>query len=1174
MNNLNIITDDFSGQTLIEASAGTGKTYTLALLYVRLLLEKKLTVRQILVVTFTKAATAELRTRIRKFLADLLSLYDNFAANNAAIDINLIKLHDKFSKAEYKNRLSLAVHGFDEAAIYTIHGFCQRALAESAFEASSDFSSELIDNDQEIITNMVFDLWRIKSADFSYLWACFLLKNKISPNKIYKDLKNYIGKFYLQVTTPINSDQQNFKNKTNLKIHNWDLARNLWLMRSSIWQQKLMEFSGFNKGKITPDKLTKWFLAVDNLFANKNPSFNNLSELGKIASDNITQAINKGNTAPQDELADVLQQLFDELSVINEQFSEYLAEFKANFLAEINAQLPQIKAQKRVLAFDDLINQLSDALNGDNSEILAKSLREKFPLALIDEFQDTDPAQYQIFSTIYPPNCGASLCLVGDPKQAIYAFRSADFATYIKARSKISKRYSLITNYRTSDKLINSLNYLFAGKSPFADSNLQYFQAKSANLPRKTLVLPDNLGKSCCNLIRLSENYFKNSADARNLAAEHIAVTINNILNASLQGTAYFVDENNNKTPIQNHDFAILVGSHDQARLISEYLSKYHINWLRKDKDNVFSSSEAEQFLSVLNAYLNPHNESLLRYALSSDLLGKNSADLQNLNHNTLLFEQEFNTACKYLDLWQKRGFLFMFRIFLAEQQVAPRLLQLTNGERRLTNLLHLAQILGQQSITEKTPEALFLWFVNQCNEQNISSTNYEMRLESDANRVVISTIHSAKGLEYNLVFCPFLWCAKSIKSNEPVRFHNENDDQLVDFSQQNANYQLAKQENFTEQMRLLYVALTRAKERLWLYWAVTEKSATNSKSTTGLHSSSLGWLLHGRNLTADNPLSDLRTQIKQQNIESLNQQLSDLAQNSLGALTLCNPDLDTPNEINQLQNFPKLTKAVFTRELKPSFKISSFSQITKHTSHLLPIGETSGIFAFPKGANAGNCLHQMLEDWVKGKTLDLAYVTQILTIYNFDPNEWANIIYEHLQKIINTKLTGNLSLNNINPEQRFAELDFTFSLNNFNHKKLIGLLTNSKYQLQAAFMQNCKLLDFAEITGFMRGLIDLVFCYDDKWFIADYKSNWLGFDASFYEQNNLLEAIGREHYYLQYLIYSIALKRFLRSRGLEHKFGGVYYLFIRAMPDAGIYFDKPNELLLNDLDNLFNSYN
>jgi len=1176
MNNLNIITDDFAGHTLIEASAGTGKTYTLALLYIRLLLERKLTVRQILVVTFTKAATAELRTRIRKFLVDLLTLYDDCVADVHLIDPNLHKLHAKFSTDEHKNRLNLAVHGFDDACIYTIHGFCQRALHESAFEAGSDFASELLGDAKDITYEIVLDLWRIWTANFSYLWADFLVQKKVNPKKIYDELKNYINRPYLQVIPQNNNDFQQFLSKqTNVQINNWHKARNLWFARKDIWFEKLTNYTNLNKIKVKPGYLEKWFLAVNNLFTNNNPSFRYLISLEKIAATYISQAIHKGHNAPTDELADALQQLFDELAQINEQFDAYLAQFKANFLAQINQKLPQIKAQKRVLAFDDLINQLSNALHGNNGKLLAQSLRDKFPLALIDEFQDTDPAQYQIFSAIYPPNCNADLCLVGDPKQAIYSFRSADFATYIKARTNIAKKYSLIINYRTEHNLINALNYLFAAKFPFADANLQYLPAKSSDLARKTLILPKELNVSSCNVVRLSENYFKEKKDAQNLAAEHVVFTIANILKASKAGCAYFIDENGVKTPVANHDFAILVDSHSQAKLVGEYLTKYHISWLRKDKRSVFASDEASQLLSILNAYLNPHNEALLRYALCSDLLGKNCADMLALNHDNYQFEYEFDLACKYLNLWRTQGFLLMFRTFLAEQKVAIRLLKLVDGERRLTNLLHLAGLLQQQSLISKTPEALLLWFIRQVTEPDTSLESHEIRLESDAQRVVISTIHAAKGLEYNLVFCPFLWASKTTANNEPVRAHTEEGEQLLDFSRQEHNQQNAKHEEFAERVRLLYVALTRAKEKLWIYWAVTEKSNAKSKASSDLHASSLGWLLHGRNLTADNPLFDLSASIKQQDITSLNQQLLQLIAASSGLVNLYDANSADFAILNTFQapiNTNKLVKANFPRKLKQSFEISSFSKISKHSAHELPQGIGCGIFAFTKGANAGNCLHHMLEDWAKGVNLDLAYVSKILANYNFDANEWASVIFEHLQQVLTSKLTADLTLSTIAPNKRFAELDFTFSLNNFNANDLQNLLCNPKYQLPPEFTNNCKLLDFATVHGFMRGLIDLTFYHQGRWYIADYKSNWLGSDASFYDQNNLINAIGREHYYLQYLIYSVALRRFLRTRGFEHVFGGVFYLFIRAMPDAGIFFTNPSPTLLNDLDNLLAS--
>jgi len=1163
MNEFNVIESEFSGHTLIEASAGTGKTYTLAFLYVRLLLERSLSVRQILVVTFTKAATAELRSRIRSYLTALLALYDENSANIGKIDANLQDLWHKFPQIEHKNRLILAIHGFDEAAIYTIHGFCQRALSESAFEAGSDFSNELLHDDADLVSELVFDFWRIRSVNFSYLWSDFLVNQQVNPHNLYVDIAVHLGKPYLKLEPKLTK----FKEISDLKT--WQTARNLWFADRESYLAQLQNFPGFSKIYIKENSLNNWFADVDALFSDEKPTFSYVESLGKIARNHLTKACKKNFVLPVSRLADVLQELTDEMTQIMQQFAAQLAQFKVELINYVNKELPKVKAQKRVLSFDDLINKLASALSGKNGKQLAQSIRERFPLALIDEFQDTDPAQYQIFSTIYQACNHDDLCLVGDPKQAIYAFRSADFVTYVKARSLVHKRYSLVTNYRTGHNLINALNHLFATNSPFADDNLQYMQAKAADLSTRKLVLADEFGKSALTIMRLSDDYLT-ASEATDKAAKSTALIIARILQQAKEGKAYFVDEQGTRTPVISSDIAVLVNSHKQAKLVGDYLTDLGVDWVRQAKDSVFASDEASELASVLAAYLEPSNEGLLRYALTSSFLGKSAADIFDLNQDLASFEHEVSNAYRYADLWQTHGFLRMFRTMLSEQQIASRLLALKDGERKLTNLLHLAQLLQDEAVIIKEPRALLLWF----NQQRMDALVYagheshELRLESDAMRVTISTIHAAKGLEYSLVFCPFLWLSKLPDIKKPLSLHDEDGNPLVDFGGHNKqqNYQIAQDEFFAEKMRVLYVALTRAKDRLWISW-----SAANCKPKqtvkNGLHTSSLGWLLHGRKLDASNGVANLQAHIKQREITELNQDLISLVEQSGSAIDLITADYDAQNIIEPAAAYDDLSVAAFTRTLHKDWQISSFTQLAKHVSHSLPQLIGSGIFAFTKGANAGNCLHHILEDWAKGQILTLEHVRYILTLYNFDADEFGDLIFHHMQQVLAAELLPNLSLQHIAQQQRFAELDFVFSVQNLTAENLSSLLANPRFKVNPVFIDAAQHLDFAEVNGFMRGFIDLTFCHQNTWYIADYKSNWLGPDVSYYQEDELIKAMAREHYYLQYLIYSLALQRFLRLHNL--RFGGVFYLFIRALPNAGIYFDLPHPDLLQALDEL-----
>ncbi|MDP3816439.1 exodeoxyribonuclease V subunit beta, partial [Pseudomonas sp.] len=443
---LDLLQDSFTGRSLIEASAGTGKTWTLTALYARLLLEKQLSVSQILVVTFTTAATAELRERIRKRLAELLAVYDQ----GPGADELLNRLHAQYPDAASHRRLLLAVHGFDEAAIFTIHGFCQRALQDAAFEAGGDFDNELTFDDREILDALLADLWRHELAAAEPEWAAFLVQQKITPQSLRQRLRNHLGKPYLRIEPAPGASSE----MSALRAA-WQQARDSWLAESATWLAQLKAFDGFKSNMCNPAKLGVWQAELDGYFSDAAALFSKTEAHRRLAREGLFKASKKDREAPANPLAAALQALCDALDAAQSEAEQRLIDLQVRLIGQLNEQLPARKAAQRLLAFDDLLNRLQQALYGEGGEHLADTLHAQYPVALIDEFQDTDPVQYQVFHRIYA-NQG-DLCFVGDPKQAIYAFRGADLATYLKARAEAARQYSLATNHRSTPELIAAL---------------------------------------------------------------------------------------------------------------------------------------------------------------------------------------------------------------------------------------------------------------------------------------------------------------------------------------------------------------------------------------------------------------------------------------------------------------------------------------------------------------------------------------------------------------------------------------------------------------------------------------------------------------------------------------------------------------------------------------------
>ncbi|WP_222909832.1 exodeoxyribonuclease V subunit beta [Pseudomonas sp. DNDY-54] len=1176
---LDLLDSPFDGRSLIEASAGTGKTWTLTALYARLLLERQLSVGQILVVTYTTAATAELRERIRARLADLLAVYEGTPSS----DDFLNRLHARYPDEASRRRLLLAVHGFDEAAIFTIHGFCQRALQDAAFEAGGDFDSELTADDREIIDALLADAWRSELADADPAWARFLAKSRIAPQWLRQRLRSHLGKPYLRVEpqgAPVAADLRPVEAA-------WQRAADLWIEAGTAWIAELRAHGGLSQSTHKGIKFEPWRSELDAYFADPAVMFDLPDGAAKFGVRALSKACKKGFDAPVCELAHALDELADQVAEALPAGKQRLIALQVALLERLNRELPERKAAQRLLAFDDLLNRLDEALQGPVGEDLAASLRATYPLALIDEFQDTDPIQYAIFNRIYAKAGEASLCFVGDPKQAIYAFRGADLATYMTAKQQADREpFNLPTNYRSTPDLIAALNQLFDHPQPFAQPDLRYPAVGAADKPRASLHLVGEGEAAPLALVWLGDDPL-GKGEAAQLAASDTARRIALQLAGAAEGRAGF-DKEGVFTSLKGGDIAVLVANHRQAGLIADELAARGVPSVRRGRDSVWRSEEAAELAAVLAAYAEPGREGLLRYALATRLLGRSAADLARCQDDQQQWDAEREAAERYHQLWQQQGFMRVFRAWLDEQAVAERLLARVDGERRLTNLLHLGELLQAESLLRPGLEPLLAWFNLQRGSEGAGEEAL-LRLESDAERVQIVTIHTSKGLEYPLVFCPFLWDGKLLgKNRDSARCHDASGQPLLDLGSDELedNLERARQEVFAEQLRLAYVALTRARDRLWLHWGpvnLCKPKKDGSLADEGLHSSALAWLLHGRELPGEQPLTELGNHLADLNGGSLRLAIERLVQGSEGHMACVPLELREASAEGPGRAAPPQQLSQLNRSLHSAWRIGSFSGLAAGMHMEAPdrdalaipdAGEPgSGFFAFPRGARAGTCLHAILEDWARGKGELDALVEPALQAYGL-PLEWKEIAISHLQKVLDTDMDGGgLTLAALQSARRLPELGFTFPVRDLDVTRLRSLLVDPANGLAEPLREAAARLEFDSLKGFLKGFIDLTFEHDGRWYIADYKSNWLGPDANYYGGERLLQALAGEHYYLQYLIYLVALRRFLRQRLADFRdeqLGGAFYLFLRGMPDAGVYFARPDDALLDALDRLF----
>lgn len=1181
---LDLHSSSFTGRSLIEASAGTGKTWTLTALYARLLLERQLSVGQILVVTYTTAATAELRERIRARLAELLAVYEGTPSK----DDFLTRLHAQYPGDNARRRLLLAVHGFDEAAIFTIHGFCQRALQDAAFEAGGDFDSELTSDDREVLDALLTDAWRHQLAEADPAWARFLAQKKITPGVLRQRLRHHLGKPYLRIeprdaVSGVDGDELAAASQA------WSHAAGLWQSQGYNWVEQLQEHGGLSQSTHKLVKFPLWSSELDSYFADPAALFEVPAGLEKLASSALHKATKKGFDAPSSSIAEAFEALLESLAAAVPAGEKRLIALQVNLLDQLNKELPARKAAQRMLAFDDLLNRLNEALHGPAGDALALTLGSRYPLALIDEFQDTDPVQYDIFNRVYERD--SDLCFVGDPKQAIYAFRGADLATYLKARDAAERCYDLPFNYRSTPQLIAALNLLFARPQPFAENGLDYPQVSAGVKARAQLVLPRALSTqeqdAPLALVWLGDEEL-NKGKADTLVAIDTAQRIASLLAASAQGQAYFQD-GAERTALKGGDIAVLVANHRQAADIAAELVARGVPSVRRGNQSVWHSEEAAELAAVLAAYAEPGREGVLRYALSTRLLGRDALQLARCQDDERAWDREREDAELYHQLWQQQGFMRAFRAWLDQEQVAERLLAAADGERRLTNLLHLAELLQAESQQRPGLEPLLAWLNAQRGSEG-AGEDALLRLESDAERVQIVTIHTSKGLEYPLVFCPYLWNGKLLgKHKDSATCHDEHGQPLLDLGSANLDEHLqrARREVFAEQLRLAYVALTRARDRLWLHWGPVAVPAPVKKTgllpEEGLHSSALAWLLHGRELSGADALPELAAHLSERSGASLRDELDQLIAASAGTFARLPLLLSEASAAGEQRAQPPARLAHFERSLHSAWRIGSFSGLAAGMHMEAPDRDGlvmpdasepgAGFFGFPRGARAGTCLHAVLEDWMRGKGELPHLVENALNAHGLS-TDWTELAATHLQRVLDSDLDGQgLTLAAVAPARRLPELGFTFPVANLDVQRLRAILADPVHGLAAPMREAAARLEFDSLKGFLKGFIDLTFEHQGRWYIADYKSNWLGPDASYYGGDRLIQALAAEHYYLQYLIYLVALRRFLRQRLVDFdddQLGGAYYLFLRGMPSAGVYFSRPANSLLDALDHLF----
>ena len=1156
MQPLDPLTIPLSGRRLLEASAGTGKTWTLALLFLRLVLERRLGVDQILVVTFTRAATGELRDRIRARVREALDALDG-----ATADPQLAALLARVEAGAARQLLADALTQMDEAAICTIHGFCQRILQEHAFESGAPFAAEFLEHEHDLRRQVMEDFWRNRFYPAPPEEAAWAAATWGEPAALLERLGRATAALEVELLPAEDPAlaaalEPVVREELARAREHWPRVRE---EVTAILQDSGNRLQRGDKAYRLADRVPELLGAMERLAAATDLPPTLPAGVEKLAAPVMATLLKIKGT-------EVGHPFFDLFGRCHDAFTRFRRQQAVNLLHEARrfllAELDRRKRDRGVIAYDDLLTRLDEALaRPDSGNQLATRIFARYSAALVDEFQDTDPLQYRLFSRVFDREDG-TLFLIGDPKQAIYSFRGADIFTYVRARRETpaSQRYTMTTNYRATAAMVAAVNRLFSLRpDPFIFTDGIVFQpVRAAEGAGPPLVVDGEEVRPFTALLLDADGSGKKvlaKKDATPLASTGCAAEIVRMLAAADRGRATIGER-----VLRAGDIAVLVRTHREAEAVQAALRAHGLASVTLVQASVFASTEALQLARVLAALLDPTDAAAVRTCLATELFGLDAAGLQALGDNPVAWSGHLDRLLAYQRLWLDQGFLVLFQQLLADRQVTRRLTGRAGGERALTNYLHLAELLQDSPAASHGAAALVRWFEQQRLRPDSNSEAQLIRLENDEDLIRIVTIHRAKGLEFPVVFLPFAWSVRTPQAGDERLFHHPTSHHLIlDLGTGREEHaELARIERLAEDLRLLYVAVTRAKCCCLFAWG----------RVNGMEAGGLAQLVHNGVLPATD--AELVAGLEQLN-----------GAGPILTLAPCAATAGTARPAPPVTG-PGLQPLVFRGRIDSRWSLTSYSRLIvdlpaerERDDEPEDIGapaapeDFADIHTFPRGPAAGTCLHTLLErlDGSRPATAQPELINESLARAGIDPR-WQPATAAWMDAVRGVALPGSCRLADLADRDRISELAFLFPLEQVSRQRLNTVLT-------AAGLPSLPTAE-GRLQGLMKGFVDLVFRCGGRFYLVDYKSNHLGPDLTHYGPEGLAACMDEHHYHLQYLIYTLAVHRYLQARlpgySYANHFGGAYYLFLRALhPDhpagTGVYHARPGEELIRALD-------
>lgn len=1154
------------GCNLIEASAGTGKTYAISMLVLRFVVEQQLDIKKILVLTFTNAATEELKARIRKRLFDAREAL----FNQQSISDDNLKRWITGLEIEPQNiikRINHALCEIDQAGIFTIHGFFQRLLSEYTLESGQSFDLELTGNIKDIKQTCTDDFWR-QHIYFRPAWEVAILTADYPTPEQLQASVDFIA-----------PDIKVLPDKEALEQKFIDLNKRLKTNKKSIisffkTMQKALTEGKFKK--VFTDKFNENSQCIIDWLDKKNtdlPDFSSINQLGLMnaLNSNKFRTSQKNPLVCADQKTAYIQSLGIDthaIEAIDVALTTIKLIFRRALLESLREGLEQRLEEINTLSFDHLISRVSSALRNQEGQLLCAEIRQKYFATLVDEFQDTDKKQWFIIQSLFHSS-EQYLYLIGDPKQAIYKFRGADINSYFVAHQQANRYFTLSQNWRSHSRLVDGINALFKKNKAFYSENLDFYPAKSAITSKQGILTYKGKQLPPLVLWHLDKGE-KDYWSAGRASVEIQQGVINEILHLL---TAQFILRKeadwHDEKPVQAKDIAILVRTNTQAEAFKYALNTSGVTALINSKESVFGSAEAIDLYILLQAIAQPADHSLVKQAIALTGFNLDGQQLFQAINNEREYEAWLVRFHNYQQIWHNKGLMSMMRYLMTEETLQPYLPKAHGTERSITNLQHIIELVQQAVIEEHLGvNKMLAWLsrnISQADTNNTAENEQQLRLESDEDAVKIITMHSAKGLEFPIVFCPYLWQrgARLRQEKQLITCYN-NEQMIADLGTDQFDFhrKIALEEELAENIRVFYVAVTRAQYRCYVNWAdVRTKEKVNDSAMAYLLECAQGDFLAQqkclKRFSIDHP-------------EAFDYRLLALGQ----SLPECYQTQPSMRILTGKQRY---------RSLYTSWQMSSYtalSSLSFHESSVtteVPEDKAREPLAghivatesneLPRGTCTGNVIHDLLENLsfrIIAENKDISTQRNQSCLRYGLTTKQPELLDQLLIHTVSTFLTtenGYFNLQQLDEQQCLKEMPFYLPVKLFDASQVNTILEDcSTYSPLSKKM----------ISGYLTGFIDLICEYNGQYYIIDYKSNRL----ESYDQESLIQVMREHNYGLQYWIYSLVLHCYLQYRlpnyHYDKHFGGIKYLFVRGMnkdkENSGVYQTRPEFVRIQQL--------